>query len=126
MMQSIRRSCDMFQVPIGPSYILSVASGQLWIFNSLQLLTDYFLNRFWWNCVLTIVFHLLFIFIPFAYAFHLDLERKENLLKTSRWSTHVGYTLNAFCWLDILFNFFTGYQLKNGNHIVLNQKLIIR
>lgn len=105
---------------------ISFANLQLHLCPSLSLSLVVLLSRLWWNLLMTIVLNLLFLFIPFAYAFYQDLERKENALKTTIWSSTAGYILNSLCYLDILLNCFTGYQLKNGNYIVLNQSLIIR
>lgn len=80
------------------------------------------MSRLWWNSLMTIVLHSLFLFLPFEYAFYQDLERRDNL----RWPRIVSLALNSFCYVDILLNFFTGYHKQNGNFIVLKQSLIAR
>lgn len=77
-------------------------------------------SRLCWNWLMTFVLYSLFLFIPFVYAFYQDLK-----LNSTIWSSTCGYVLNSFCYLDILLNCFTGYRVKNGNYIVLNQSLII-
>lgn len=88
-------------------------------------------SRLGWNTIMTIVLHLLFLHIPFEYAFYRDLHTRqgneENLLNaTSSWSSALRYALNSFCYLDIILNYFTGYRAKNSNYIVLSQSLIIQ
>jgi hypothetical protein len=71
---------------------------------------------------MAVILHLSFLFIPFTYAFYQDLGVQNY------WSITTGIVLNLFCHLDMLFNFFTGYEdTKLGGHfVVLNQSSIIR
>lgn len=76
-------------------------------------------NRFYWNSLMALAFYLLFLLIPFAYAFHRDLH-------SAMWRSPVGQTFNTLCYVDIVMNFFTGYKAHHGNCIVLHHGSIIR
>lgn len=65
------------------------------------------------------ILYLLFLYIPFAYAFHQDLG-------TEMWCITVGTMLNTLCIVDLFLNFFTGYSTKHGNFIVLHHGSIIQ
>ncbi|CAO1324147.1 unnamed protein product [Diamesa hyperborea] len=70
--------------------------------------------RFYWNSMMAFNYYLLFLEIPFTYAFNLDLGMT---------SYHIWFLsiINGFCLIDIFINFFTGYKKKNSNFIVLHQ-----
>lgn len=67
---------------------------------------------------MAVAFYLMFLHIPFVFAFHRDLE-------AVKWCRTVSLTLNVVCFLDLFVNFFTGFK-TDGNYVVLRHRSIIR
>lgn len=76
-------------------------------------------NRLYWNALMAFTTYSLFLYTPFAYAFHQDTVKEK-------WCITVGGILNTLCICDILVNFFTGFKKKYGNFIVLYHASIIQ
>lgn len=68
---------------------------------------------------MAVTIYLLFLYTPFAYAFHQDTIEEK-------WCISIGAMLNTLCIFDILVNFFTGFKTKYGNFVVLHHASIIQ
>lgn len=75
--------------------------------------------RFFWDIIMTLVYFVAFITIPFFMCFVvLDYEtvRLDN----------VNPVIYVFCWIDIIGNCMTGFYDKNKDEIILDQGIILK
>ncbi|XP_043521058.1 potassium/sodium hyperpolarization-activated cyclic nucleotide-gated channel 1-like [Frieseomelitta varia] len=76
--------------------------------------------RFFWDLIMTVIYLIAFLTIPFSVCF-IIMSHDEVLMDK------FNISIYTFCWLDIVFNCFTGYYDKNSMQVELNpSKIFLR